>query len=99
MEKRKRPPGFMIYEETRNMVLFMPDDALGRVVKAAFEYFYDHSDPQAVASLNGPERKIYGQFKKDADRAWNTYENICEANKLRAEKRWEKERGKNNLPS
>ena len=97
MAEIKRPPGFMIYEEARNMTLYMPEESLGRVMKAAFDYFDDMKEPQEAASFSKAERKIFDQLKKDANKTWAAYVERCEANKKRAEKRWENEREKNTL--
>jgi hypothetical protein len=66
----------MLYEESRTMLFFADDATVGKLMKAAFNYFTALKDPPEVASFNPVETSAYERLKMDADKSWNDYNKI-----------------------
>lgn len=91
MAERKCPPGFPIYKDVRILSDFMSQESFYRVFKAGFDYFETLTDSPLMDDMSPAERKVYEKLKDDADRAWDNYTRVCDANRKRAARRWEQE--------
>lgn len=91
MEKiaNKRPPGFMLYEESIKLLSSMPENKAGEIIQAVCRLYetgetVEMEDPLYNAILTG----IIEKMARDAA----DYAKTCEENARKANKRWHPEK-------
>lgn len=73
----KKPPAIMLFSERLVMLKLLPDEQLGRVIRAAIDLYFDG----AISELNQNESLCFELIKDDMQRNNLKYEKICERNK------------------
>lgn len=88
--KEKRPPGFMIYESLAKMILNIPNEDAGELIKAASRYSIDGTEYDGDNLL---VQTLFIGFKEDIEKNKERYKDICEKRRAAVNKRWAKEKG------
>ena len=78
-----RKEGFIVYNGFYEPIKAMPDEVLGRLFRAIFQYNIDGSEP-TDADLIMPFAFFKNQFRVDA----NKYQARCEKNRENVKTRW-----------
>ena len=86
MSKDKRPAWFKMFLHQGPLIMAVPDDAAGKALKAAFQYFDDGKEPE----LDPLSMAVYAAIKPYIDEAFGDYERSSRAGKAGNAKRWGK---------
>lgn len=73
----KKPPAIMLFSERLVMLKLLPDEQIGRVIRAAIDLYFDG----VISKLNQNESLCFELIKEDMQRNNLKYEKICERNK------------------
>ena len=86
MGNSKRPSWFKMFLHQGPLIMAVPDDAAGKALKAAFQYFDDGKEPE----LDPLPMAVYAAIKPYIDEAFGDYKKTQERNKSNIAKRWNK---------
>ena len=81
----RTPVYFRFFREVCEMFAFLDDEAAGRVIHAACDYFCDGTEPDA---LNKGEQRLFDRLRRDIDKSFSDYEKKVEGGKKGAALRY-----------
>lgn len=84
MGKDKRPSWFKMFRHQRAFICSMPDEVVGRGVKAAFEYF----ETGDIKELKPLESAVFLSIKPYIDESYEDFKRISEQNRQNVLKQW-----------
>lgn len=87
MSKEKRPTWFKMFLNQKYIFDSVPDETLGKALKAALEYF----DTGEIIELSPLERTVFASIKHCIDESYKDFERTREQNRQNALKRWKSE--------
>lgn len=79
-----RASWFKLFLHQKALIDAVPDEAVGKALKAALSYF----DTGEIPTLNSLENAVFSSLKQYADEAIQDYRKFSEAGKMGNEKRW-----------
>ncbi len=84
MSKPKRATWFKMMLSYKPMIDVVPDEAVGRAVKAALQYF-DSGEPQNLDAMAGV---VYAMLRASVDEAVADYQQTVDQGRIGGQKRW-----------
>lgn len=84
MSKEKRPTWFKMFRNQKALIDSIPDEAVGKALKAVFQYFEDGE----VMEMTPLEFAVFSSIKPYVDESIEDYNRSVEAGKKGSEKRW-----------
>lgn len=84
MAKENRPAWFKMFRNQKALIDSVPDDTVGKALKAIFQYFENGE----VVDMNPLEFAVFSSVKPYVDESVEDYEKSVEAGKVGANKRW-----------
>lgn len=82
--KVKRPTWFKIFLSTKSIIDAIPDENVGKGLKAAFAYFNDRSEPD----LDPLSNVVYCAMRPYIDEAFSDYQRSVDNGQKGAGNRW-----------
>lgn len=76
-QRKERPDGFVLYAQSMRTLQLVSDEAAGRAIKGAIEYFLTQKD---MSEDQSTEYLAYSVLKVDIDNALERFREMCQRN-------------------
>lgn len=84
MKREKRPAWFKMFRNQKALIDSVPDENVGRAIKAVFQYFENGE----VVEMEALEFAVFSSIKPYVDESMEDYEKMVESGRVGANKRW-----------
>lgn len=83
-KKENRPSWFKMFGHQKPLVDSIPDEAVGKAIKALFQYF----DTGEIVELPPLENALFSSLKPYVDESFEDFVQTSEKNRKKAQQRW-----------